>query len=141
MACQFSSLSWWFGVAEGWFLWVSDVTLGSSSVPLCFSVAQDWLAIGYTDTCVRWDFFVGLELVLPPWWRGPLFHRSDIYSVTETAPCIYISYLQIAMFKAQPNRSNTRVSRVISMELATGAFVAGRHWQQAMDCCHAVLFE
>ena len=27
------------------------------------------------------------------------------------------------------------------MELATGAFVAGRHWQQAMDCCHAVLFE
>ena len=53
-----------------------------------------------------------------------------IYSVTETAPCIYISYLQIA-----------RVSRVISMELATGAFVAGRHWQQAMDCCHAVLFE
>ena len=62
-----------------------------------------------------------------------------IYSVTETVPCIYISYLQIAMFKARPNRSNTRVSRVISMKLATGAFVAGRHWQQAMDCCHAVL--
>ena len=72
-------------------------------------------------------------------------HRSMsdlfIYSVTETAPCIYISYLQIAMFKARPNRSNTRVSRVISMKLATGVFVAGRHWQQAMDCCHAALFE
>jgi hypothetical protein len=73
---------------KGWQNWQKAIfnrvlvvwcALESSSVPWCFSVAQDWLAIGYTDTCVRWDVYVGLEFVLPPWWRGPLFHRSDMY--------------------------------------------------------------
>ncbi|CAL1160773.1 unnamed protein product [Cladocopium goreaui] len=46
-----------------------------------------------------------------------------------------LSLLQILpSLKLQPNRSNS--SRVISVNLAIGAFAAGRHWQQAMDCFH-----
>ena len=66
---------------------------------------------------------LGIDRCLPPVERLRLADRNS-------AMHLYISYLQIAMFKARPN-----------MELATGAFVTGRHWQQAMDCCHAVLFE
>ena len=80
--------NWQKATGKGWQNWqkasfnrvlVVWSALESSSVPWCFSVAQAWLAIGYTDTCVRWDVYVGLEFVLPPWWRGPLFHRSDMY--------------------------------------------------------------
>ena len=52
-----------------------------------------------------------------------------------------LSLLQILPSLLQPNRSNgshgsNSVSRVISVNLAIGAFAAGRHWQQAMDCFH-----